>query len=189
MKSLDNYNSTDASIKYLISFFCKDTKQFLINVLADDNNDPQYSCVTCVNNIWRITKCGFYLDNDYESVEDFLLKNDFSKQDFEHLKKSWAKEQPSYFSHIIGDCNREFDTITVNECIEYIIRWCKSEVCLKFEKCIGKSITEKEKRELIHLYNSLNDCLIMIQEKSFISLKEYLNENMLSELACQFCDD
>ena len=92
-----NNISVHECIERIEKWFLSDTFIFLDEVLTDDENDPEYSANTAYSRLQYIVDYHrLYLGDNVRDVEDFLLKNRYSKEDVDLLKQKCREETARY---------------------------------------------------------------------------------------------
>lgn len=84
--------------KWFLDFEEVEICTFINEVLNDNEADPEFSAVTCVNEIksFITVKSQLYPDYFVSSVKDFLVTHKFTDEEYEQFERSRSKES-AYF--------------------------------------------------------------------------------------------
>ncbi len=88
-------------INRIIDWFEGDVIKFIDEVLSDNQDDPEYSAVTCSNQIITLIKVKEGYKEKYESVEEYLYNIGYDGKCIEIFTTSKNKESKYYIGEIL----------------------------------------------------------------------------------------
>lgn len=136
------------NIDYILKCFEADTIKLIDQVLADDENDPEYSGVICSNRIVTLINVKQGYREKYLTIEEYLWNIGYDKKDILLFIESMEKEKNKYESEILKIKRKKN---SINEIYNKLIKVLKIIVSKEKEYKLSSDISESyEIRNLFH---------------------------------------